>query len=176
MVGRHHSALFAEQSAKQRTEVHCRKQLLLRWQNGHESDKRANCCVADARRSSISVVLLVGWMVWEPKCMQSHCSREVRGAESPKVNAQRGRRRSHYCEDCGQVPEYISLLFNFISNLFTPATMWRSLSSSQVRNNCPPNFPSLRHVSGETFARGNIDNIYMHKIFSFSFWKRQYSY
>lgn len=29
-------------------------------------------------------------------------------------------------EDYGQVPEYISLLFNFISNLFTPATMWRS--------------------------------------------------
>ena len=98
-----------------------------------------------SRRSSISEVLLVGWMVWEPMCMQSPCSREVRGAESPK--SERTERRSHYCEDCSQVPEYISLLFNFISNLFTPAMMWRTLSSSEVRNNCLPKpLPSLWHV------------------------------
>lgn len=37
--------------------------------------------VADTRQSSISEVLLLGWMVWQPMCMQSHCSREVRGVE-----------------------------------------------------------------------------------------------
>lgn len=50
-----------------------------------------NAAKADVRRNSISEVLLVGWMVWEPMCMQSHCSREVREAESLKVDAQRGR-------------------------------------------------------------------------------------
>lgn len=74
------------------------------------------------RQNSIGEVLLVGWMAWEPMCMQLRCNPEVREVELPKVNAQRGR-RSRYCEGCGQVPEYISLLFNFISNLFTPAMM-----------------------------------------------------
>lgn len=98
-----------------------------------------------SRRSSIGEVLLVGWMVWELMCMQSPYSREVRGSESPK--SERTERRSHYCEDCSQVPECISLLFNFISNLFTPATMWRTLSSSEVRNNRLRKMPpSLWHV------------------------------
>lgn len=36
---------------------------------------------ASAFQISISEVLLVGWMVWQPVCMQSYCSQEVRKVE-----------------------------------------------------------------------------------------------
>lgn len=59
-------------------------------------------------------------------------------AKGEPINRYKG---SHYGQNSGHVPEYISLLFNFISNLFIPEMMWRSPSSSQVTVTAPKCVP-----------------------------------
>lgn len=112
-------ALLAEQRAKTEDTGSTQKALTTKMTKPQRVPTMGTALrMAGTRQSSVSEVLLVGWMIWQPIFMQSHCSRVAREAGC------------HYCEVCGQVPEY--LLFNFISNLFTPAMMWRSLSSSHI--------------------------------------------
>lgn len=101
----------------------------------------------NSHQSSTNELLLVGWMVWEPMCMQSRCSRDV--AELPKEK--RTQRRKVIIVKAAA--RYLSI---------SPCSSISSATSSHLQR-CeeahhhhtfqqlrPQLFPSLRHVGRES--------------------------